>query len=636
MRLAYRLELADLLAARTWLANRRAGHGRGEVIRFLVCMAVGYVVVISWQHLYRPSANQMFMIAAVLGILLASWVATLIWARRPGLMAAWLEKRAGEYELTSSLEGLSVRSGDKGGFFAWRHVLALEETDAHWLVHVGRGSAIPVPKAAMTPAMLDDMRRQWAMCPEHYGASLPSHPPVWSLSAWLRRNFWKNLQGGVLLAGWRPVTTRHFQTGMSALLVLLSLEFGIALLFDYQNALPQPEFNIFGVGEFAFNFLLFLLGASVVAAMMAHKAIFARLLTMLLSGLVVVDIVYVLLYIGLTRIGPASYLAWLYPALYFAAIFWILAIAYRVMRLFGGLPVPFAGMMASVFLLIGVMFPSAYFPQQELFYPTDEQQDMYSKTADLDVESIYYRQPHLVDETLQHLLPETPGRPDLYFVGVAGQAEEKVFANEVDYVHKLFDSRFGTAGHSLALVNSLNTLDRLPLANAHNLGQALRGLGERMNRDEDILFMYLTSHGSKDFKLSISFWPLGLQDLPAARLKQLLDESGIRNRVIVVSACYSGGFVDALKDEHTVVMTAASRDRTSFGCGSTSDFTYFGEAYFVQSLSKGMSFIDAFNRAKVLIEKRERTEGKEPSQPQLFVGSAMREKLKVLESAMPL
>ena len=67
-------------------------------------------------------------------------------------------------------------------------------------------------------------------------------------------------------------------------------------------------------------------------------------------------------------------------------------------------------------------------------------------------------------------------------------------------------------------------------------------------------------------------------------LARLLEPLAERNLVIVISACYSGGFIDALKDERTLVMTAARADRTSFGCSDDSDFTYFGRALFAEAL----------------------------------------------------
>lgn len=154
-----------------------------------------------------------------------------------------------------------------------------------------------------------------------------------------------------------------------------------------------------------------------------------------------------------------------------------------------------------------------------------------------------------------------------------------------------------------------------------------------MNRGEDVLFLFLTSHGSPDHRLSVQFPPLPLNDLPASRLKEILDRSRIRHRVIVVSACFSGGFLDELKDENSLILTAASRDRSSFGCGTESDFTYFGEAYFAEALGNSRSFVGAFDKARAWIEAREKREGKEPSLPQIHIGKGIVPRLRALESA---
>ena len=88
------------------------------------------------------------------------------------------------------------------------------------------------------------------------------------------------------------------------------------------------------------------------------------------------------------------------------------------------------------------------------------------------------------------------------------------------------------------------------------------------------------SHGSEKHELSVDFRPLRLSTIDPAKLKTALDESGIRWKVIVISACYSGGFIDALKDERTLVITASAADKTSFGCGTGSDATYLAQALF--------------------------------------------------------
>ena len=97
---------------------------------------------------------------------------------------------------------------------------------------------------------------------------------------------------------------------------------------------------------------------------------------------------------------------------------------------------------------------------------------------------------------------------------------------------------------------------------------------------------------------------------------------------MLISACYSGGFIDALADEHTLVITAARADRRSFGCTDENEFTDFGRAYFKEALPQSGSFQEAFRRAEALVGEWEKPGPKaaaaagaagkdEPSLPQM-------------------
>jgi hypothetical protein len=249
---------------------------------------------------------------------------------------------------------------------------------------------------------------------------------------------------------------------------------------------------------------------------------------------------------------------------------------------------------------------------------------------DLDVERTFYAQPDLVDRAAGALAPERPGTTDLYFLGFAGYASQNVFRSEVEKVTALFDARFDTKGRSLMLINSAATTERTPIASASNLERAMSLMAGRMNRDEDILFLFLTSHGSPG-RFAIEFWPMQLNSLSAEDLDRMLDASGIKWRIIVVSACYSGSFIAPLQDDNTLILTAAAADRTSFGCSNENEYTYFGDAYFNDALQSETSFVSAFDQAAKSIAERERAEGLTPSQPQIHVGSAIRTKLAELE-----
>lgn len=179
----------------------------------------------------------------------------------------------------------------------------------------------------------------------------------------------------------------------------------------------------------------------------------------------------------------------------------------------------------------------------------------------------------------------------------------------------------------------MHDLDAHPLASVSGLEYALQGVASRMQLDRDILFLVLSSHGSDEPLLAVSNGSIPLRSLSSDALAAALRESGIRWRVIVISACYAGAFIEPLQDAHTIVITAAAADRTSFGCADDRDLIYFGEAFFRDSLPGAVSLRAGFDSAKALIAQREAREGIEASNPQAFFGAAMERQLAGIEKA---
>jgi hypothetical protein len=242
-----------------------------------------------------------------------------------------------------------------------------------------------------------------------------------------------------------------------------------------------------------------------------------------------------------------------------------------------------------------------------------------AQRAPVGVEAIVARQPQLLERALAQLQPAAPGKSQLYFVGFAGFGAQAVFKREVLAVRQLFDERFGTQGRSVALVNHRSTLNDIPLANVANLTHVLDQLGKLMNKSRDTLFLFLTSHGEEGV-FTVEMPGFHFDQLTPARLKGILDRSGISNRVVVVSACHAGSFVPALAGPTTLVIAAARADRTSFGCEDRRQWTYFGDAYFNRALRQETSFTRAFERARQLIATWEARDGLTPSLPQIAGG----------------
>ena len=240
------------------------------------------------------------------------------------------------------------------------------------------------------------------------------------------------------------------------------------------------------------------------------------------------------------------------------------------------------------------------------------------KKEPLDIESVYYAQQGLVRAALDRVPSSSDDHAEIYFVGFAPDAAEDVFESEVKHVESLFQEKLGAQDRTVLLVNSRNTVDELPLANGPNLNTVLKGMAARMG-PEDLLFLHITSHGSEKHRLSVSFENLGLNDLSARELGDIVDGAGLPWRVVVVSACFSGGFVKALKSPRAMVITAASARRTSFGCENGREYTYFGAAFYRDSLVDA-DFRAAFDRAVPLVREREKEQDYKHSRPQIWVG----------------
>jgi Peptidase C13 family len=236
--------------------------------------------------------------------------------------------------------------------------------------------------------------------------------------------------------------------------------------------------------------------------------------------------------------------------------------------------------------------------------------------------AVFERQPQVLERALSEVLPAEAGRPHFYFVGFAGFGGQAVFKREVIAVRQLFDGKFDTKGRSLALINHRSTLGEVPLASVANLDNALQYLGRVMDVEHDTLFLFVSSHGD-DGLVAVEMAGFTFDQLRPEPLKAMLDRSGIRNRVIVVSACHSGSFIPTLADANTMVIAAARADRSSFGCEDRRQWTYFGDAYFNRALRGETSFRKAFERARKLIATWEAKDHLLPSHPQIAGGEAL-------------
>jgi hypothetical protein len=278
----------------------------------------------------------------------------------------------------------------------------------------------------------------------------------------------------------------------------------------------------------------------------------------------------------------------------------------------------------SLMAAIGFGWASdALYVRPSIWYSEEAQTASADPSGSQDSEQLLFEQPDRVDRAVDQIAPREPGHPNAYFVGFAGYGGQKVFAEEIELASRVIGTKYGSMDRTVRLVNDQRDVSELPLATTSSLRRTLLEIGEQMDRSEDILFLVLSSHGSQGAQISVQNGGLPLRQLTVAELVDAIREAGIQWKVVVISACFAGSFVDALKDDHSIILTAAAADRTSFGCDDKRNLTYFGEAFFRDALPGAKSLREAFTRARVDINAKELAEGVTPSDPQAFFGAAM-------------
>jgi hypothetical protein len=225
-----------------------------------------------------------------------------------------------------------------------------------------------------------------------------------------------------------------------------------------------------------------------------------------------------------------------------------------------------------------------------------------------------------ISVALDSLKPQRPGVVDAYVIVVALDGDP-VFSREAREAGRVLASRFDAAGRTIVLANDEGQARADAPGSPQTLALALARIAELMDRNEDVLVLYSTSHGVPNQGLVYKNLQRGVGIISPPRLSALLDPLGFKNRLLILQACYSGQFVPALRAAGTVVITAAAEDRSSFGCQAGNDWTLFGDALINHAMRQPLPLDVQLRRATVLISAAEEKAGLPASNPQISIGS---------------
>jgi hypothetical protein len=239
-----------------------------------------------------------------------------------------------------------------------------------------------------------------------------------------------------------------------------------------------------------------------------------------------------------------------------------------------------------------------------------------------------------LDATLAALKPQRKGTVDAYVVSIALDSDP-VFAREAREAGVVLARRYGAAGRAVTLAGPDGRgAGGLPHGSLSALTVTLARVAELIDPAEDVLVLYTTGHGAPE-GLAYHYGDTGYGLLAPYRLGSVLAELGIQRRIVLLSACYSGVFVPYLATPDTALVTAASSDRTSFGCVADNDWTFFGDALINNALRKPHGLAVAASEASAMIAGWETQHNFVYSQPQVAIGPSAARWLQTLEAKMP-
>ncbi|MFI4925212.1 MAG: C13 family peptidase, partial [Vicinamibacteria bacterium] len=433
---------------------------------------------------------------------------------------------------------------------------------------------------------------------------------------------------GLRLALFAPVRRVDFRIELAQLLALFVVSALVDIGADWLRYGDEGVFSWFGLGNEVLSGGFLMVTAAVLALLYRDRSLALAIPVIALAAFPLLQLANS---VPWRRLGVPAGLAWIVDCV---VLIWIVVALVRSVYValdYDALLKPLRALVGGLMLAAPIYFASWIAPVDPWFAPVGrgEADPRYPNPAS---EPVLAMQKELLDDALASLEDQRAGVVDLYFVGFAGDASEDVFRQDVDAAKRVMDEKWGTTDRSLSLVNNPRTLLTTPIATLSNLRDALDEVAAAMDVDEDVAMIYLASHGTRDPTLDTSLAPLELVQITPPLLRRALDDAGIRYRIVVISACYAGGFIDALADDDTAVLVAAQADRTSFGCGVGSEATFFGQAFFQEGMAKASTLAGAFDIARAGVEKRERAEGlAPPSNPQSRIGPGIAAKLEQLE-----
>jgi hypothetical protein len=433
----------------------------------------------------------------------------------------------------------------------------------------------------------------------------------------------RNLAAGLRLALFLPVGRASFRISVTQLVLVVVLSAAIDIDADWVRAAHEARFSLLGLHGEIFALGLLALASAALAILRRDGELYLALPIVVLASFPLVQIVHVLpdLPRAAGRVTPEAK-----ALIEYAVLAWMFVIAMRAVYVVTD-PARSRPRLWAVVGGLVLIAPFWFAPLLGPLEPWWREIDASARdpgAVSPASEAVLAAQQFMLDRAIDRLEDERPGVTDLYFVAFAPDARRAGFVADVDAAQRTMDERWDTQRRSVVLVNSPVTVAERPFASITHLRQVLLEIGDLIDTDDDVVMVYVTGNSNADHTLTAVNPPLELAALSPQGLKQLLDAANIRWRIIVVSTCEAGAWIDALKDDESVVIASSAASVRGAECSGSLRPGAFASAFFGDAMRRSDDIRAAFDIARKQLVTQHAAE------PVMYVGAAIAEQLKSL------
>jgi hypothetical protein len=437
----------------------------------------------------------------------------------------------------------------------------------------------------------------------------------------------RNLVAGARLASFVRVDRTAFRVDLVQWVLIVVVSALVDIALDGVRAAPDASWSPLGVNGELFALGLLMVTSAVIAMLCRDAALFVALPIATLAAFPLLQVVHALpaaLHFDLPE--PWS------TAFEIAMLAWMVLLCVRAVHVLSESPKSrriVRALAGGLLLSLPLWFAPLAGPF-EGWWSDDEDQAAAPADTNPASEPVMAVQSYLLDQALDNLDDERPGITDLYFVGFAPDSRQDGFRRELDLAQRVLDERFDTRGRSITLLNHPDTATEVPFATLTNLRRVLQELGDAIDPDDDIVMLYLTGAPDPENGLAAVLPPLELVPITPESVEQLLDSANIRFRVIVVSTCAAGAWIDALQSEDSAVLVSSPAQSHAPGCAGSAQPSPFSEALFGRALHSADSIPAAFAQVVHDLTPQGGTA------PQLWMGRNVEAQLKQVKRGPPI